>query len=59
MDSAKFYTMIYKSGLTTILLIAFCLSSPGQAKEIDNSRRVIICLTYDDGLTTQLSTVIS
>ncbi|MEC5147961.1 polysaccharide deacetylase family protein [Chitinophaga sp. 212800010-3] len=33
-------------------------SSVAQTKKTDNSKRAIICLTYDDGLETQLSTVI-
>jgi peptidoglycan/xylan/chitin deacetylase (PgdA/CDA1 family) len=50
--------MIYKASLTVILLTAFSLSSLGQTKKVDSSKRAIICLTYDDGLETQLSTVI-
>lgn len=50
--------MIYKTGLTAILLTALSLSLLGQTKKVDKPKRAIICLTYDDGLTTQLSTVI-
>ena len=50
--------MIYKAGLTVILITASFVYSLGQTKNIDSSGRVIICLTYDDGLETQLSTVI-
>lgn len=50
--------MIYKTGLMQILLTALSFSLLGQTKKIDRSKRAIICLTYDDGLATQLSTVI-
>lgn len=44
--------MYCKISLTAILITAFFLSSLAQTK------KAIICLTYDDGLETQLSTVI-
>lgn len=44
--------MKYKIGLTVILITAFLLPALAQTK------KTIICLTYDDGLETQLSTVI-
>lgn len=44
--------------LTVILIIASSFSSFAQVKRQANSKRAIICLTYDDGLATQLSTVI-
>ena len=50
--------MNYKTGLTVILATVFFLSSIGQTKKVISSKRAIICLTYDDGLETQLSTVI-
>jgi len=50
--------MIRKTSLTVILITALFLSSLGQAKKVENSKRAIICLTYDDGLETQLSTAI-
>jgi peptidoglycan/xylan/chitin deacetylase (PgdA/CDA1 family) len=46
-----------KTGLTGILIVVFFLSSPGQTKT-NRLNKAIICLTYDDGLATQLSTVI-
>jgi peptidoglycan/xylan/chitin deacetylase (PgdA/CDA1 family) len=44
--------MKYKIGLTLILITTFFLTALAQKK------KGIICLTYDDGLETQLSTVI-
>jgi hypothetical protein len=44
--------------LTTILFVLFFVSSKAQTKKADASTRVIICLTYDDGLESQLLTVI-
>ena len=40
------------------MITAFFSFSLAQTKKIDRSKRAIICLTYDDGLETQLSTVI-
>src|SRR6188768_248277 len=48
----KNFNMKYKIVLTVILISTFFLCSFAQTK------KVIICLTYDDGLETQLSTVI-
>jgi peptidoglycan/xylan/chitin deacetylase (PgdA/CDA1 family) len=50
--------MSYKTGLTVILATVFFLSSMAQTKKPNSPKRAIICLTYDDGLATQLSTVI-
>ena len=44
--------------MTAILITAFSLSSIAQASRGKVSKKAIICLTYDDGLETQLSTVI-
>lgn len=49
--------MIYKISVTVILILEFFLSSSGQTKK-ESSKRAIICLTYDDGLETQLSNVV-
>jgi peptidoglycan/xylan/chitin deacetylase (PgdA/CDA1 family) len=57
-DHLTFTLMIHKATLSLILIIAFFLSSTGQAKKTGNPNRAIICLTYDDGLETQLTTVI-
>ena len=54
----KISDMKYIAGLTFILATLSFLSSHGQAKKAQNLNRAIICLTYDDGLETQLSTVI-
>ena len=48
---------MFKIGLTVILTFGLFFSH-GQMKKDGNSKRAIICLTYDDGLETQLSTVI-
>jgi peptidoglycan/xylan/chitin deacetylase (PgdA/CDA1 family) len=50
--------MIYKASLTVILITSFSLAWFGQTKKVDRSKKAIICLTYDDGLETQLSNVI-
>src|SRR6195952_1059962 len=50
--------MRHKTALTVILTTTFFLSSLEQTKRVDSLKRAIICLTYDDGLETQLSTVI-
>jgi peptidoglycan/xylan/chitin deacetylase (PgdA/CDA1 family) len=51
--------MHQKICLTIVLVAAhFFSSSFAQIKKIDGSKRAIICLTYDDGLETQLSIVI-
>src|SRR5436305_13494651 len=47
-----------KLSLTFISILAFFLSSIAQSANAKHSKRAIICLTYDDGLETQLSTVI-
>lgn len=44
--------------LTTILFVSFFICVHGQTNKVDHSKQAIICLTYDDGLETQLSTVI-
>ena len=49
---------MFKIGLTVILASVLFLSSAGQVKKDGNLKKAIICLTYDDGLETQLSTVI-
>lgn len=50
--------MKHKIVLTAILIAAFFFSSIAQTTKVNSSKRAIICLTYDDGLETQLSTVI-
>lgn len=51
--------MHHKICLTIVLVIThFFSSSFAQIKKADGSNKAIICLTYDDGLETQLSTVI-
>lgn len=51
--------MIQKIRLLTVLAITLCLSSSfAQVKMGGSSHKAIICLTYDDGLETQLTTVI-
>ncbi|HEU5054131.1 MAG TPA: polysaccharide deacetylase family protein [Hanamia sp.] len=50
--------MKYKLGLTFVLTIMSFLVAEAQSKKGKQTARAIICLTYDDGLTTQLSTVI-
>jgi peptidoglycan/xylan/chitin deacetylase (PgdA/CDA1 family) len=51
--------MHQKICLTIILVIAYFFSSSfAQVKMDESSKKAIICLTYDDGLETQLSTVI-
>src|SRR5215203_5926960 len=57
-NSSKFSSMMYKASLTVILINTFLLSSLGQVKKVNITKTAIICLTYDDGLETQLSTVI-
>ena len=44
--------------LTTVLAIFILTSAHAQKNKVDHSHQAIICLTYDDGLETQLSTVI-
>lgn len=44
--------------LTPVLFVSILISAHGQIHKIDHSKQAIICLTYDDGLETQLSTVI-
>jgi peptidoglycan/xylan/chitin deacetylase (PgdA/CDA1 family) len=43
---------------TTFMFTIFFLSSFGQIKKNEKFKRAIICLTYDDGLETQLTNVI-
>ena len=50
--------MIYRIGFISLLTTIFFSSSLAQTKKVDSFKRAIICLTYDDGLETQLSTVI-
>ncbi|MES2649268.1 MAG: polysaccharide deacetylase family protein [Bacteroidota bacterium] len=50
--------MTLKLPFMVILITVFCLCSKAQIKKSDQSKKAIICLTYDDGLNTQLSTVI-
>jgi peptidoglycan/xylan/chitin deacetylase (PgdA/CDA1 family) len=50
--------MKHKTFLTLIFSTVFFLSSREQEKNAGIPKRAIICLTYDDGLETQLSTVI-
>lgn len=51
--------MQQKIFLTIVFAIALFLSSSfAQIKKNNHSKKAIICLTYDDGLETQLSTVI-
>jgi peptidoglycan/xylan/chitin deacetylase (PgdA/CDA1 family) len=47
-----------KTGLTVILVIAFFFCLFAQANKAKPVKKGIICLTYDDGLETQLSAVI-
>jgi len=49
--------MISKTCLISILTL-LCLQSFGQTKKKENPGRAIICLTYDDGLESQLLTVL-
>jgi len=44
--------------LTIVFIAALFLWSYAQINKDDHSKKAIICLTYDDGLETQLSTVI-
>ena len=44
--------------LTIVLFISVLISLYGQTSKADHSKQAIICLTYDDGLETQLLTVI-
>lgn len=51
--------MKQRIGLTVALVVTvFFPSILAQTKMIDNSKKAIICLTYDDGLETQLTTVL-
>ena len=49
---------MFKIGLTFILASSLFVSSQGQTNKADVLKRAIICLTYDDGLETQLITVL-
>jgi peptidoglycan-N-acetylglucosamine deacetylase len=49
---------MYKISLIVLLSFVFWSPSFGQTKKIDNIKKAIICLTYDDGLETQLTTAI-
>ena len=44
--------------LTVLLCSFFFFSNPGQSKKVNQLKKAIICLTYDDGLESQLTTVI-
>lgn len=50
--------MKHKTGLTAIFITAFFFYSFAQTNQARIFKKAIICLTYDDGLETQLSTVI-
>lgn len=50
--------MKHKLFLTLVLFVSVLISIHGQTNKVNRSKKVIICLTYDDGLETQLSTVI-
>lgn len=50
--------MRYQSTCTTILIFGILFSSIAQTNRAADFRKAIICLTYDDGLETQLSTAI-
>lgn len=51
--------MKQRIGVTVAFVVAiFFSSSLAQTKMTGNSKRAIICLTYDDGLETQLTTVL-
>lgn len=50
--------MNHKITMTAILVTFLFLSSIAQTNKDKNLKRAIICLTYDDGLTTQLTTAI-
>jgi peptidoglycan/xylan/chitin deacetylase (PgdA/CDA1 family) len=54
----NFKSMNQKLFLTIILFVSILISVRGQTNKADHSKQAIICLTYDDGLETQLSTVI-
>ena len=54
----KTSNMIYRISFITILTTAFFSFSLAQTRKVDSLRKAIICLTYDDGLETQLLTVI-
>jgi peptidoglycan-N-acetylglucosamine deacetylase len=49
--------MKIKTGLAVIIVLTISLSAFAQ-KKTSNKKKAIICLTYDDGLETQLSTAI-
>lgn len=57
-QQSKIFIMKFKLGLTTILMIGLLFSSMAQTNPIKSLKKPIICLTYDDGLETQLSTAI-
>ena len=44
--------------LTVNLVLGLFFCSQGQTRKVDDLNKSIICLTYDDGLETQLSTVL-
>lgn len=50
--------MKHRLSLSSILIISVFICVHGQTNKVDHSKQAIICLTYDDGLETQLSTVI-
>ena len=47
-----------KLSLTGIFVLSVLLSVHSQTNKVDHSKQTIICLTYYDGLETQLVTVI-
>jgi peptidoglycan-N-acetylglucosamine deacetylase len=49
---------MHKKGLTIILATSFFFCCKAQTKHATITNKAIICLTYDDGLSTQLSTAI-
>ena len=44
--------------MTLVLFVSVLISIHAQTNKVDHSKQAIICLTYDDGLETQLLTVI-
>ena len=57
-ERSKSCNMKCKVGLTAIFITAFFFHSFAQTNKVKSTNRAILCLTYDDGLETQLSTVI-
>lgn len=50
--------MASKAAFTIFLVVVCCLNSVGQKGPLPRPTKAIICLTYDDGLETQLTTAI-